>query len=643
MNASGKCNPAVIARRAVKSAAAALLLACATAGAAFAQLTINASVDRETVTLDDSLTLTVTINGATTDVGEPQLPSLPNFNIQSSAQSQNIMINNGRISSSLKYNFTLTPRFVGAAVIDPVTLHYHGADYATKSIRVKVLPPASGGGGQPPVSGYSVIIGTPSGGGGGQPSSRRQPRARRGDAGKDAFVTAQVDKKTAWVNEQITLTVRFYTAVALLGNPDYVPPSAKSFLTEDLPPLRNGQETIGNKLYYYTEIKTALFGAAPGQTVIAPAVVRYQPRQDADIDPFDPNFFQNFFSRGIAGSVTREARTEALAVHLKPLPEEGKPDDFNGAVGSFRIISSVDRREMKAGEAANLTITVESSGNLKAIGAPALPGMPGIKVYDFASSLNLKKDGDIVQGSKTFKAIIIPKSSGKIAIPALQFSYFNPETASYRRIASLPITLSVLPGENQNAQQISFSPGAGPEVTALSEDIHYINEDGAPGALQTLLTRAAALRLWNLLPLAALALSFAFARMRRAMLSDTALLRRRKAYASAKTAVREAEKLFGKNQIGPAVSALSDALRDYLCAKLSCPISGLTLKKTVEMMKTAYPGMKSETLTLLSETWEELDLLRFAPPSQSAMQQGAKPISVRLLGLLEKLESEMKK
>ena len=622
------------------------LLFCLLPSAASAQLTIAASVDKDTIRLDETLTLAVTITGATADVGDPQLPSIPNFNVYSSGQSQNIMIINGRISSSIKYQFNLMPRFVGNAKIGPITLHYHNADYSTKEIAVKILPPAAQGNSsqssatqvqsqQQPHHGRQQA-GTP---------APQQPQPQRKGAkpsGKDVFVVAKVDKKSAYVNEQVNLSVKFYTSVSLMGNPDYVAPEAKSFLSEDLPPLRNGEETIDGRNYYFTEIKTAFFGAAPGTASVGSALVRYQVRQDVDMDPFDPNFFQSFFANGLANAVTRETKTDPLAITINPLPEEGKPASFTGAVGNFHIMSSLDRKELKTGEAASLAVTVEGVGNIKAITAPAMPDLPALKIYDVVSSLNIKKDHDVVQGSKTFKAVLIPKTAGKITIPPLVFSFFNPETGKYATISSVPIELTVQQGE-ASAQQVSFTPGPAAEVTALTEDIHYIRENGDAGSFTKLLGKIAAGGLENLAALLLCALAFGFTKFSDLRNSDVALLRYRKAYSAAKNRIREAENMFAKNQHGAAMSLLSDTLSDYLCDKLSCPIGGMTLKKIIETAKTTYPALQPSTVERLGSIWEELDLLRFAPAAQVTMSAGSKPISVRLMELIDILEKEMKK
>lgn len=600
------------------------------AGQARAQLTISASVDKKAVQLDDSVTLSVAVSGAVSDVPDPQLPSLPNFNIYSSGRSQNISIINGKISSSITHTFILTPRFVGKAVIGPVRLDYKGQRYETSPMEIAVVRPSAAQSGPPPAAPSQA-----------QTAPRSRPQA--GQRSADAFVTAETDRKKAYVNEQLNLTVRFYTAVQLMGNPEYIPPSASGFISEDLPPMRTGETTINGRNYYYTEIKTALFGAQPGPAAIEQALVRCQFRQSGDTDPFAPDFFQKFFSQGMGGQ-TKELRTEVLHVRIEPLPETGKPASFAGAVGKFRIYSSVDRKELKAGEAANLSITIEGTGNLKTITAPALPDMPAFRVYDMVSSLNLKKDGDIVRGSKTYKTVIIPRASGKHEIPAIKFSFFDPASGSYHEISSLPIEINVLPGAPGEVKQFAFTPsGNGGEITSIVEDIHYITEKTRLGPVPRALMKTAGLSRIHALPFLVFFFSLASVKLRHEREKNPAAFRYRKAFAKARTVIKEAENSFHQNKVTGAVSALSSALTDYLSDKLGTPVTGITFKKTVELVNEKFPGVSPETLSLLEKTWSDLELLRFAPGEGQRHSDGGRPITLRMAELINALEKELRK
>jgi len=604
---------------------------CLSAGNALAQIRISADVDKNTVSINDTVTLTVSVSGVGADAPEPQLPSLPNFAVASSGQSQNISIINGRVSSSLTYQFLLTPRFVGKATINPVVVRYNNQNYQTQPIEITIVAPSGSRGHTQPQQ-VQQPQAQPQ-----QVRSGRQQAAR--PAGKDVFVTLRTDKAEAFVNEQINLSMRFYFSVPLLGNPEYVAPALKSFLSEDLPPFRNGEETIDGRTYYYTEVKTALFGATQGEASVESPLIRYQVRENMDVDPFAPNFFQQVMAQTQIGA-PKEARATPVQVRIKPLPEEGKPANFSGAVGRYRIAASVDRREMKAGEASNLTITIDGKGNLKSVTAPTLPDMQQFRTYDIVSSLNLRKDADTIQGSKTFKTVIVPRQSGKMTIPSIKFSFFDPETKAYREIASLPIEVNVEQGD-ANAPQVSFTPNAqGGGVTTLGEDIQHLIENKRPSAISSGLGRIADAGPLNFVPVVLFALSAALAGIRKMSGEDGDGAQARKAFSAAKGRIKEAQALSASGETAKAASVLADTLNDYLCTKISCPLGGLTLKRILEQVKAFSPSVTDATLSELEKTWEELELVRFAP---SAAGTGGDALARKVLDLLSILEKELTK
>lgn len=608
--------------------AAAAALCAALAAPSFAA-TVTATINKQVVSLDDSLLLQVRIEGASGEVKDPVLPSLPNFSAYSSGQSQNIAIINGSISSSLVYSYTLQPRFVGQAVIGEIKVITGGGTFTTPPIEVKVVPPAGGQSSANPQYGRA------------QPrrqTAQRQDNAQRGD---EVFVKASVNKKQAYVNEQITLTVRFYTSVQLLGNPEYTPPETKSFLAEDLPPMRTGEEVINGQNYAYTEIKTALFGATPGQTQITPAQVRYQMRAAQDLDPFSPNFLQNFMA-GNVGRAAQVAKTQPIAVEILPFPDTDKPADFSGLAGSCSLKASVDRHQLKTGEAANLSITVEGIGNIKSIAPPKLPAMPAFKTYDMVTSLDVSKSNDAVQGKKIFKTVIIPRLAGTQTIPAITLSYFNTATRRYERVQTAPIQLTVEPGTvDPNANQMSFTGGnhPGPGVKTIADDVAYIR-NGSPSAFTRLLTKVADNSAKTAVPAALLFLA-AGLNLLRGKGADERKLRQRKALATARQAVKESETLFSQNKTNEAVGVLSDALDRYLCDKLGCALSGKTFRQTRAMLKEKFPSASASALTDLEALRDELEQIRFAPGGQTETD-GQQPISARMLSLLELLEKELK-
>ena len=596
-----------------------LASACLAAAAARAQdLQVSATVDRNRLALNEQLVLQVSVAGNLTSLPEPQLPSLPNFNAYSSGRSHNLSIINGQMHSEAVYTYILTPRFVGRATIGPIGVEANGKRYSTAPIEIAVERPSQGGpGGAPSPAPAS-------------PAAGSAPRPEAG--GSDIFARAEVDRREAYINQQVNLTIRFYTAVPLMGNPEYDPPQLQGFLSEDLPPNRTGQATINGRTYYYTEIKTALFPVEPGKASISPAVIKAQVQQ-GDIDPFAPDFFQRFFQQGVSMGQTREIRTEPLEIAVKALPEQGKPPSFQGAVGRFSVGAALDKRELKVGDALNLTFTVRGEGNLKTASPPGLPDLSNFRVFDAVSSLSLEKSGDVVKSVKEFKTVLVPKVSGLLTVPPIKYAVFDTARGAYVEQQTPAMAVKVAPGAAPAAPE----PGAetAPEALPVSSDIRYIAESRGRPLDDRLLFPLTANLARHLAPLAALLIALG---VRAAGLKerDGPKERRRRAYARARAAVKAAEREFERRNPARAAAGLSQAVADYLADKVGEEARGLPFRKRLEAFSRRYPSSKPESLEALRKVYDDLELLRFSP---GGSPEGP-PLTERVSEVLQSIEKE---
>ena len=607
-----------------------LLLAAALAvmaAPAMAYLTITAETDRGAVEINGNLYLTVTVAGDSASVPEPKLPNMQNFNSYSSGRSQSISIVNGKITTSVSFTYILTPRFLGAQRIPSITVSNGKEKAATSEIEVSVTKARQQAPAQQPA----------------QPRPARQRKAggkQAGQAGEQIFLKAETDKRSAYQGEQINLSIKFYNAVPLSSNPQYVPPILKNLLAEDLPPVRNGETDIGGVRYAYSEIKTALFALTSGPAGIQPATVVAQIPSDQPIDPFDPNFFQTFMSMSGAQGKSREFATEALSLNIKPLPS-GAPAGFAGAVGSYTVAASADRSDAKAGEAVNLSVTINGNGNLKTVTAPKLPDLPDFKVFDTMSSLDVKKDGDVISGKKTFTYILVPRSEGKHTIPPVKFSFFDPKTAAYRELQTEPVTMSVEKGE-QGTKSVYYSPSAAQsQVTASGADIRYVSDESGPGALPRLAARSGALPLWaHAIPAALLGLAFWLSRFNRFKSANPLLFRFRRARSEAFLDISRAEALIKSGKNNEAVSELYNSFLNYLSDKCGVKVSALTTKKAAELIKERFPRAGDRALDEIRELWSALELRHFAPSAAEA--EGTADLAKKYSLLIELLEKELR-
>ncbi|MDE2236939.1 MAG: protein BatD [Elusimicrobia bacterium] len=603
----------------MKTCFAAFLCLCGLAARpAAAQVSISAQVSQTDVAIDDQIALSVTVSGPDASLPEPKLPALSNLSIYDSGRSQNLSIVNGQVSSSIVYTYVVIPRAVGKAVIPPISVTDHGRTFRTEAITLNVHRPQAG------MTGAAAM----------PRRAARRPQPPQGGQGQpDAFVAAQVDDQKPFVNQQLTLTVRFYTAVSLLQSPQYQPPQTEGFICEDLPPERHGQATIHGRAYYYSEIKTALFATQPGPLTIAPASVRALLPQAMPVDPFSGDFFNRFFQQGLSGGRVLELRSKPITVDVQPLPKTGKPRDFSGAVGRFSISDDIDHARLKTGEAATLTVTVSGEGNLKSIAAPALPQIAQLQAFETVSSLSFDKKNDVLRGSKSFKTVLVPRVSGRATIPPVHFSYFDPVRRAYVEARTSPIALDIAPGAAA-AAAAGPAPSSPRSVAAVSSDLRYLKTAPLRGKTTRFLQAMAAAGPLNAMPFVVFLGALGLSLYRRQALLDPAGTRSRGALRVAQARLRQAEAA----SEAAAAAHLSDALTGYLADKLGRSAHGLTAKRVQELARARRPDAPGPLIEEIRTLWEELDMRRFSP---SSGHHDLEELADRLDALLRRLEREV--
>ncbi|HMU74867.1 MAG TPA: BatD family protein, partial [Elusimicrobiota bacterium] len=118
-------------------------------------LSFEATVDRDTLTMNDSLTLQLSISGAGLSVSRPELPSLPGFRAVFAGQSQNVSFVNGTVSNQVVYTYALEPQAPGEYTLPSLTMEAGGQKASSSPIKIKVLSagaapaPRTGGGPAP--------------------------------------------------------------------------------------------------------------------------------------------------------------------------------------------------------------------------------------------------------------------------------------------------------------------------------------------------------------------------------------------------------------------------------------------------------------------------------------------------------------
>ena len=572
-----------------------------------AQVVLTASTDKTALTLDDEITLTVQLSGTTGNIVQPQLPSLPAFNVYS-RETEQAIINN---QATYIFRYTMLPRFVGQATIGPVKFTYKNQTYQTSPISVRIYRDSQAvtvqqNGRQAPVTKLEIDPNLPPL----EADFLRQSYAR---AGAPFFLIAAVSNQSPYVNESFILAVRFYYSQAFYDAP-YKKPSVSNIFMEEIGQT-DGTQKIGNMLYRYNEQRYQLIAPAAGPATIGPASISYQTGKSA-LSAFDRLF------GGAAVSEEQTQTSQPITLLVRNLPS-GQPDSFYGAVGNnYALSAQVTPRNVEVGEAINITVTIKGEGSLKSSQDLTLPSIEGFKVYPAAStSGDLPEKEGVPQSYKTFKAVFVPTSSGIYTLPSVKWSYFSPKAKQYRTLLTQPVQLTVTPStKEENVYNFSPNAPAGGGFQALGSDIQYLKTSYAPAP--NLLARCSLYGIFNAVALGLLALMVLFASLGKKSLN------KKKAYTQAKARLKKAAN--GED--------ISDALSGYLQQKLKISTGSLPLKDIAAAL--TRKGVTPATVEQFSALWQKLDAARFAPEAWGA--QNVQELGPQARLLLKQLEEETK-
>jgi hypothetical protein len=137
---------------------------------------------------------------------------------------------------------------------------------------------------------------------------------------------------------------------------------------------------------------------------------------------------------------------------VKPLPEEGRPASFSGAVGEYQIKAQIESTSVVAHQPFVLRVHVEGRGNAKQFELPN-PALPNsVEIYDIKKDSKFFKNG---LSYKSFEIFLIPRQEGELVIPPIVTSVFNPRTQKYEDLATPEFKLNVLKGTGQQGLQSS--------------------------------------------------------------------------------------------------------------------------------------------------------------------------------------------
>jgi hypothetical protein len=406
-------------------------------------ISYKASVNKKVVPLNESFVYSITLSGDGVNLPEHQMSNLTDFTKFGTSTSQSMSVINGKTNVSVTYKYTLGPKRIGKFTIPPAKITYNGKTYLTEALDIEVVPSKSA---------QSLPYSNSN-----NPNRQNETRNQSNPPGK-VFVRASVNKRTVYENEKLIYKFSFYTNVDLISNPEYFPPNFVGFWNDGSKP-KNRFEIVDGANYRVDEIETVLYPIELGLKTIQPAKIKIAIMDFSTPDDMD-DFFSLFSTMG--RGQTKILETKPINIEVIPLPKTGKPVDFSGAIGDFKISAILDKKQVQTNDHVTLIVTVKGNGNMKSVSGINIGSYKGFKKYETIVSNDS-------ENLKEFKTIFIPLGAGLQEIPSVNISFFNPVKKKYETIKT-PAQKIEVTGETINYGSFEDIKSTG---NVVRQDINY--------------------------------------------------------------------------------------------------------------------------------------------------------------------------
>jgi hypothetical protein len=343
-------------------------------------------VDKRTLSIDDTVTITVTLTDAFASIDNLQLPLQNLVADGSPSVSSEFAWINGESSRRKVFRYVVHPRGPGAALIGPVTLRGSGGQVETLApVAVQVLPDRTAGSNDPVRILHELL------------ATNRDP----------IFVIADADKTSVFAGEQIIVTWTIYNAANVQQHGIAEIPKLADFWVEELDIRGEGPQQIflgGVSMQKLVIRRVALFPLRSGTLEVEPLSIEAQIMKRVDSgNPF--GLFE-----GSVIDVRR--RSSSMAIEARPLP----PGPPVAAIGNVGLQCQMPLQ--KNGGPVSIDVMMTGAANLRAAPPPvfARPLEGSLQVTE--GGVSVQRHNEAVM-TRRWRFLIFPTTSGMFIVPPL--------------------------------------------------------------------------------------------------------------------------------------------------------------------------------------------------------------------------------
>ncbi len=496
---------------------------------------------------------------------------------------------NGVRSFSKTYTYTLAPTARGKFTIKQATIVIKGETYKSLPKEVEVTAAVERPDGEKTVDDV---------------------------ADESLHLVAEISKTSPYLNEAVTVVYKLYASPSIdvtnfraLDNPKY-----NNFWSQDIPVTKY-------------DVQNTTYDGKSYRSVILKRVVLYpQKTGELEIEPLSldvslqvPTNKRDFFGGRIFAQTNKTVSAGNRKINVKPLPTEGKPADFSGAVGEFQFSVTTSKTHLNASESLQAKVAINGKGNLKLFEIPSLNLPSSLEVYDpeFNESVRTTLSG--MEGNVSNSYTVVPTFKGKYPIPSITFSFFNPKTEKYQTLSSGEIMINVLEGPTSGAANNTGPISNNKQRVVATGDQFVFNKikPNLTAINNNYFFGSKSFFLWWLLPVLLIPLAILFGKKREAIASDVEGNKIKRANRLAKKYLSAAKKGLGSKE--SFYVALEKALHNYLKAKLKIETSEFSKDKISSLL--SEKNVDETTREGFVGLLKNCEMARYSPFSDVQMQQ----------------------
>ena len=558
-------------------------------GTAYSQVTFDAKVSKKRLGVNERLRVDFEMNKDGDNFNPPDFNGFRVVGGPNQAISNSYI--NGKRSYSKTYSYFLSPQSRGKFTIGQATIEVEGEIYKTLPVAVEVTSAV-----EVPKDGDNADY----------------------VASENVHLVAEVSDANPFINEAITVVYKMYVSrdVSITSSwREIDTPKYADFWSQNIDNQGNFKIYDGKykgEDYRYVILRTTvLYPQKTGKLDIEPLTL------DVPIDV--PGNKRDLFGRRLTTRVNKTISAGNRSINVKPLPLEGKPDNFTGAVGNFKFDVTTNKTTLDANESLELKTTVSGAGNLKLFDLPTTKLPNSLEVYEPERDEKVKTDREGMNGTITETYTVVPQFKGNYPIRPITFSFFDPKTETYKTLSSEEIIINVENGPITAQTQTQDENSQVKKAITLSKDqFKYIKleADLEPITKETFFKSTL---FWSLLggPLLLIPLFIIGGKKRKARLADLEGNRLRKADKLARKYLSEAKKNFGSQVVF--YESLERALHNYLKAKLNIETSDLSKERISKLL--IDKGAESDDVNEFILLLKSCEFARYTPTSDVTIQK----------------------